>query len=83
MNRPENQGKAWTTQEEDMLRLEFNDNEPIEEMVRRHGRNAAAIASRAVKLGLLADINGEYFRMHPDKWSDWKELKRIDKEIFG
>lgn len=50
---PESVGKAWTKEEEQTLKDEFNCNEPIALIAERHGRTNRAIEARLEKLGLL------------------------------
>jgi hypothetical protein len=50
---PESVGKAWTAEEEQRLREEFDGNEPIEQIAAKHARTVRAIELRLEMLGLL------------------------------
>jgi len=50
---PESVGKAWTEEEQQRLRNEFTDNEPIQHIATKHGRTVRALEARLERLGLL------------------------------
>jgi hypothetical protein len=51
---PESVGKTWTDDEQQQLRTEFANSEPIELIATKHGRTVRAIESRLELLGLLS-----------------------------
>ncbi len=50
----ESVGKNWTDDEQQQLRTEFANSEPIELIATKHGRTVRAIESRLELLGLLS-----------------------------
>jgi hypothetical protein len=48
---PENAGKAWSTEEDNLLIEQFDKRIPINELSRDHKRTGGAIKSRLLKLG--------------------------------
>ena len=52
--RPPNAGKAWTPEEDSLLRTEFEKERDVGALSSRHGRTRAAITSRLIRLGLMA-----------------------------
>jgi hypothetical protein len=50
---PKSVGKAWTEEEEQRLREEFDGNEPIPHIATKHARTIRAIELRLERLGLL------------------------------
>jgi hypothetical protein len=50
---PDKVGKAWTEEEEQRLKNEFNRNEPLPLIATTHGRTVRAIEARLERLGLL------------------------------
>ena len=50
---PESVGKTWTAEEEQQLRTEFANSEPIPFIATQHGRTVRAIEVRLEMLGLL------------------------------
>jgi hypothetical protein len=51
---PESVGKTWTDDEQQQLRTEFANSEPIELIATKHGRTVRAIEARLELLGLLS-----------------------------
>ncbi|MEG2252742.1 MAG: HRDC domain-containing protein, partial [Clostridia bacterium] len=47
--------KAWETDEDEQLRVEFENDTTYAEMARLHGRTGGAIKARLKKLGLIED----------------------------
>jgi len=50
---PESVGKNWTEEEEQQLRTEFAESQPIPSIAEKHGRTVRAIEARLERLGLL------------------------------
>ena len=50
---PESVGKTWTDEEEQQLKSEFAESEPIPVIAEKHGRTVRAIEARLERLGLL------------------------------
>lgn len=50
---PESVGKTWTDEEQQRLRAEFADSEPIPLIATKHQRTIRAIEARLERLGLL------------------------------
>ena len=50
---PDKVGNAWTAEEEQQLKDEFNRNESVPDMAITHGRTLRAIEARLERLGLL------------------------------
>ena len=50
---PDKVGNAWTAEEEQQLKDEFNRNESVPDMAIAHGRTLRAIEARLERLGLL------------------------------
>ncbi|MFL6602940.1 MAG: hypothetical protein ACJ8R9_16635 [Steroidobacteraceae bacterium] len=50
---PESVGKTWTDEEEQQLKAEFANSEPIPDIATRHGRTIRAIEARLERVGLL------------------------------
>jgi len=50
---PDKVGNAWTSEEEQQLKDEFNRNESVPDMAITHGRTLRAIEARLERLGLL------------------------------
>ena len=50
---PESVGKTWTDEEEQRLKAEFADSEPIPLIATKHQRTIRAIEARLERLGLL------------------------------
>ncbi len=57
---PENAGKAWSTEEDNLLTEQFDKRIPINELSTDHKRTEGAIKSRLLKLGKIsfADMGG-------------------------
>lgn len=53
-NLPENRGKAWTPEEEQMLLVSFDAQTSIQELAKDHKRGIGGIQHRLIKLGRLA-----------------------------
>jgi CO dehydrogenase/acetyl-CoA synthase epsilon subunit len=51
---PESVGKTWTDEEEQQLKAEFANSEPIPLIATKHGRTIRAIEARLELLGLLS-----------------------------
>ena len=51
---PENAGKAWSTEEDNLLIEEFDKRIPMNELSRDHKRTEGAIKSRLLKLGKIS-----------------------------
>jgi len=51
---PESVGKTWTDDEQQQLRTEFANSEPIALIATKHGRTVRAIEARLESLGLLS-----------------------------
>ncbi len=52
---PARRGKAWTEEEEGILREGFEAAEPPAELARRVGRTKGAVTARLVRLGLISE----------------------------
>jgi len=76
MNYP-NAGKVWLSAEDDTLRLEFRDSEPLADIVRRHGRTPGAIMGRMLTLGLVKEGPVGYYRIEQDPFITFGEVKRL------
>jgi hypothetical protein len=50
---PESVGKNWTEEEEQQLKAEFAQSEPIPSIAEKHGRTVRGIEARLQRLGLL------------------------------
>jgi hypothetical protein len=50
---PESVGKTWTDEEEQQLKAEFANSEPIPDIATKHGRTIRAIEARLERVGLL------------------------------
>jgi hypothetical protein len=50
---PESVGKTWTDEEEQQLKAEFVNSEPIPDIATKHGRTIRAIEARLERVGLL------------------------------
>jgi hypothetical protein len=50
---PESVGKNWTEEEEQRLKVEFGESEPIPDIAIKHGRTVRAIEARLERFGLL------------------------------
>lgn len=50
---PESVGKTWTEEEEQQLKAEFANSEPIPDIATKHGRTIRAIEARLERVGLL------------------------------
>ena len=50
---PESVGKTWTEEEEQQLKAEFANSEPISDIAAKHGRTIRAIEARLERVGLL------------------------------
>ena len=54
---PENAGKAWSTEEDNLLIEQFDKGMPVKELSRDHKRTEGAIKSRLLKLGKISSID--------------------------
>jgi hypothetical protein len=63
---PPSVGKTWGEEEEDRLRKACQQDMPIPEIAKRHGRTVRAIESRLVKLGLLQEDQRTTSNRYPD-----------------
>lgn len=50
---PESVGKKWSEEEEQQLKVEFAEGEPVSTIARKHRRTLRAIEGRLERLGLL------------------------------
>jgi hypothetical protein len=50
---PESVGKSWSEEEEQQLKAEFANSEPIPDIATKHGRTVRAIEARLERVGLL------------------------------
>ena len=58
--RPENAGRPWSDEEDGRLADAHDSGTSPEELARRHGRSAAGIRARLVKLGKLPPAESRY-----------------------
>ena len=80
---PARSGMAWTTEEDDQLRREFNTYEELGAVVVAHERTVAAVLTRMMHLGLLVNIGNLYYRVYQDPWASYASAKMLQKEIYG
>lgn len=52
---PENAGRSWSDEEDQMLLASFDSGAPVMKIAAKHGRTQGAIASRLVRLGRIKE----------------------------
>ncbi len=77
--KPPRKGQAWTTEEDDQLRHEFNQNKTLETIMMNHQRTASAMTSRMIRLGLVAAGPGGFYRIEQDPWITTAEANELQK----
>lgn len=73
-----NAGAAWTVAEEDRLRVGFCAGFSLENLCKDHGRTAAAVLTRLVRMGLLVVRNKEYRRLDPNPFATFEEAHKLE-----
>jgi hypothetical protein len=74
---------AWTSEEDDMLRVQFNDHCELESIVRNHQRSVAAVINRMMDLGLVLNRGERYYRAEQDPWTSYSEALALKTRIYG
>ena len=59
---PDNAGKSWSDEEDQVLLAAFDAELPIKEIARKHARTEGAIAARLVRLGRIKERADVYAR---------------------
>lgn len=75
-----NAGKTWTAELTKELREAFDEGYPLEMLQEIAGRTAGAVIGRLIQMNLLIqDRNGFYYRVNPDPWCSYHDVRHIDK----
>jgi hypothetical protein len=75
-----NAGKTWTREMLQELRDAFDSGQSLTEIQHTVGRTAGAVIGKLMQLNLLIqDRNGFYYRVNPDPWCNYHDVRHIDK----
>jgi hypothetical protein len=75
-----NAGKTWTRHDHQLLRALSDEGKTLAEMQELMGRTAGAVIGKLMQLNLLAqDGNGFYYKICPDPWCSYHDVRHIDK----
>ena len=75
-----NAGKTWTPQDYQMLRSAADEGKTLPQMQELMGRTAGAVIGKLLQMNLLVqDRNGFYYRICPDPWCSYHDVRHIDK----
>ena len=74
-----NAGKNWTPELQKQLRDAFEEGKTLEQLQEIAGRTAGAVVGRLMQMNLLIqDRNGFYYRVSPDAWCNYHDVRHID-----
>lgn len=77
-----NQGKSWTSELNDQLLIGFDAGHDLETLCKLCGRTPSAIVSRLEYFGRLhMDGRMRYYKVAPDPWTNYNQMKALDKEL--
>lgn len=75
-----NAGKNWTKEHLKTLREAVEEGTPLEALQEIMGRTAGAVIGKLLQMNLLIqDRNGFYYRVNPDPWCSYHDVRHIDK----
>jgi hypothetical protein len=79
-----NAGKTWTPEMRQQLRESFDDGCSLEVLQHIAGRTSGAVVGKLMQMNLLIqDRNGFYYRVNPDPWCSYHDVRHIDKGARG
>jgi transposase-like protein len=76
----ENMGKVWTREERQQLLELFDSGMPIDQLANAHGRTAGAVLAKLLEHRRLVEgRDGFYYKVSPDPWVHYREVKEAEK----
>jgi hypothetical protein len=77
-----NQGKVWSTEDQDQLKHLFMHGFDLKALCDRMGRTPHGIVAKLTQLGLIYidQKSGHYFPCPTEPWAMWQELKSLSDQ---